>query len=107
MPIMSTLAAAMLHEEIWTTFYAPPMAMPMLRFKYTFWNGPIAEDMFSLRYRLRRADFADMLLRMHFASEVGVNLHFKYLRSSRRSLIPADFAMLVMLRRLGYSLQVC
>ena len=42
-PIMATLAAAMLHEEIWlcrTTFYAPPMAKPMLRFKSTFWNGP-------------------------------------------------------------------
>ena len=99
-PIMATLAAAMLHEEIWlcrTTFYAPPLSTPILRFKSTFWNGPTAEDMFSLRYRFRRADFADMLLRMHLASEVGGNLHFKYLRSSKRSLIPADFAMMVML----------
>ena len=58
--------------------------------------------MFILRYRFRRADFADMLLRMHLASEVGGNLHFKYLRSSKRSLIPADFAMMVMLQRLAY-----
>ena len=72
--LIATLAVAMLHEEIWlnrTTFYSPPTVMQMLQFKSTFWNGPTAEDMFSLCYRFRRSDFADMLLLMNLASEVG------------------------------------
>jgi hypothetical protein len=53
-PLMSTLAAAMLHEEIWlvrSTFYQSPTNMPMLRFQSGFWNGlgVNAENIFTLR----------------------------------------------------------
>jgi hypothetical protein len=105
LPLMATLSAAMLHEEIWlvrSTFYQSPTNMPMLRFQSGFWNGVNAEEIFTLRYRFRRTDFADMLLRMGLASEVNGGLKFKFMRSRYRYNIPADFAVMVMLRRLGY-----
>ena len=107
LPLMATLASAMLQEEIWlvrSTYFTPPNDMTMLRFQSGFWDSSAtAEDLFSLRYRFRRADFADMLLRMLLASEVGGALQFHDLRSSKRSRIPSDFAMMVLLRRLGYT----
>ena len=52
---------------------------------------------------LSTADFADMLLRMDLATEVVGDLQFKDLRSRYGACIPADFAMMVMLRRPEYS----
>ena len=80
LPLMATLASAMLHEEIWlvrSTYFNPPNDMTMLRFQSGFWDSSAtAEDLFSLRYRFRRADFADMLLRMGLASEVAGAIQF-------------------------------
>jgi hypothetical protein len=67
----------------------------MLLFQSSFWNGRTAEDMLILPYRFRRADFADLRLRMDLASEVYVDFHFNYLRSNKYSFIPADFSMMV------------
>jgi hypothetical protein len=83
LPLITTLTAAMLQEELWlvkSTYFAPPTDMSMLRFQSAFWNGDGAEDLFTMRYRFRQADFADMLLRMNLASEVGGDLQFKYER---------------------------
>jgi hypothetical protein len=105
LPLMATVTAAMLQEEIWivrSTFFTPPSDTEKLRFQSRVWNGEGADEMFSLRYRFRRGDFADMLLRMKLATEYGNGLRFKSLRSRHRYRIPADFAMMVMLRRLGY-----
>ena len=44
-----------------------------------------------------------MLLHMDLATKVGGDLQFKDLRSRYSDRIPADFAMMVMFRRLGYS----
>jgi hypothetical protein len=105
LPLMATLTAAMLHEEMWllrSTYFSAPTDMTMLRFQSAYLRQDSAQNMFTMRYRFRYADFADMLFRMGLTIEVGGRLQFKYLRSRYRYCIPADFAMMVLLRRLGY-----
>ena len=102
---MAIVSATMLHEEIWltrTTYFSAPPTLDMLRFESGFWNEANAEEMFHLRYRFRRGEFADFMLRMDLAVEIGGILTFKFLWAPSRKLIPADFAFMVMLRRLGY-----
>ena len=72
-------------------------------FQSAFWNGDRASELFTMLYRFRQADFADMLLRMDLATEVGGDLQFEVLRSRYGARIPADFAMMVMFRRFEYS----
>ena len=106
LPLIATLTAAMLQEELWlvrSTYLSPPTDISMLRFQSAVWNGDRAAELFTMLYRFRQADFADMLLRMDLATEVGGDLQFKDLRSRYGARIPADFAMMVMLRRLRYS----
>jgi hypothetical protein len=80
LPLMAALASAMLHEEIWlvrTTYFNPPTYMTMLRFQSGFWNSVNAADLFTLRFRFRRPDFVDMLLRIGLAADVGGNIKFR------------------------------
>ena len=101
---MGTLTAAMLQEELWlvrSTYFLPPTDISMPPFQSAFWNGDRAAVLFTMRSCFRQADFADMLLRMDLATEVGGDLQYKDLRSRYGARIPADFAMMVMLRRLG------
>jgi len=102
--LIATVAAALLHEEIWlakSTYFNPLSDTSMLRFQSGVWNQQ-SQNLFSLRFRIRRPDFANLLLHMGLASEVGGTIQFKYLCTNFRYRVPADFAMMVMLRRLAY-----
>ena len=109
LPLMAALTAAMPQEELWlvrSTYYLLPTDISMPPFQSAFWNGDRAAVLFSvftMLYRFRQADFVDMLLRMDLATEVGGDLQFKDLLYHYGARFPADFAMMVMLRRLGFS----
>ena len=49
---------------------------------------------FALAQRSRREDFADLLIRMSLAVQKGGTIVFKYIRTSTRKLVPADFCFI-------------
>jgi hypothetical protein len=78
------------------TIRAHPGTYPASSF-HAFWNGPQGEETFLNRYRFRRDDFQRMVMAMDLKGQI-----LRCGRPGREQIYPAEFCLLVLLRRLSY-----